>query len=95
MTVLVEEFETTWTPESGDYSRKLVEFCCSRALIDMCCNIQEQISDGSFTRLSFDIMLAWENPSSTDQKEASFSVGYSNANTYVYLVHHKFVSHEN
>nr|XP_017250670.1 PREDICTED: uncharacterized protein LOC108221292 [Daucus carota subsp. sativus] len=73
LTVLVEEFETTWTPESGDYSRKLVEFCCSRALIDMCCNIQEQISDGSFTRLSFDIMLAWENPSSTDQKEASFS----------------------
>lgn len=71
---MVEEFESIWTPENGDYSRKLVEFWCSRALVDMCCNIQEQISDGSFTRFSFDMMLAWEKPCSSDDQQDSFSV---------------------
>ncbi|KAL8147461.1 uncharacterized protein LOC141707872 [Apium graveolens] len=74
LTVMVEEFESTWTPENGDYSRKLVEYWFSRALNDMCCtNIQEQISDGSFSRFSFDMMLAWEKPGSTDDQHDSFS----------------------
>lgn len=76
---MVEEFESTWTADNGDYTRKLVEFCCSRALIDMCCNIDKQISDGSFSRFSFDMMLAWEKPNSSDDEQDSFSVGNSNA----------------
>ncbi|KAK1365849.1 hypothetical protein POM88_041410 [Heracleum sosnowskyi] len=68
---LVEEFEAIWKPKNGDYSRKLVEYCSSKALNDMCSNIKELISDGNFSRLSFDMMLAWEKPSSAANDEES------------------------
>ncbi|KAM7500007.1 hypothetical protein LguiA_024421 [Lonicera macranthoides] len=60
---LVEEFDARWKPEMGGYSRKLVEFCSSKALNEMCSNIGEKISDGSFNRFTFDMMIAWEKPS--------------------------------
>ncbi|KAJ8570157.1 hypothetical protein K7X08_006734 [Anisodus acutangulus] len=48
------------------YSRKLVEFCCSKALTDVCSKLEETLVDGSFSRITFDMMLAWEIPSSAD-----------------------------
>ncbi|KAG6434092.1 hypothetical protein SASPL_105714 [Salvia splendens] len=74
---LVEEFERGWKPQLDGYSKKLVEFCCSIALALMCgCGtIDETISDGLFSPLTFDMMLAWEMPSSSDEESHSESVG--------------------
>ncbi|KAJ9131874.1 hypothetical protein P3X46_034779 [Hevea brasiliensis] len=69
---LVEEFEAGWQskPESetSGYSRKFVEFCASKALHEECKYIEEKITDGSFSRFTFDTMLAWEMPSSRDEE---------------------------
>ncbi|XP_057984143.1 uncharacterized protein LOC131168602 [Malania oleifera] len=70
---LVRDFDVGWTPELGDYSKKLVQFCSSKALHSMCRNIEEKINDGSFSRFTFDMMLAWEMPRSPD--EESFTEG--------------------
>lgn len=64
----MEEFEAGWKLETGDYSRKLVEFCSARVLKDMCPNIGEKIGEGSFSRFTFNMMLAWEKPSSNDEE---------------------------
>ncbi|XP_074349579.1 uncharacterized protein LOC141689246 isoform X2 [Apium graveolens] len=80
---LVEEFDDIWKPEKGDYTRKLVEYCSSRALNDMCSNIKELISDRNFSRLSFDMMLAWEKPSSTAEDEQSEHVAKEKEETKV------------
>ncbi|KAL1545955.1 hypothetical protein AAHA92_22620 [Salvia divinorum] len=72
--ILVEEFERGWKPQMDGYSKKLVEFCCSKALALMCGTIDETISDGSFSRFTFDMMLAWEMPSSSDEESHSESV---------------------
>ncbi|KAJ4834950.1 hypothetical protein Tsubulata_021476 [Turnera subulata] len=72
---LVEEFEQGWKTESGDYSRRLVEFCSAKALIEECPYIQEKINDGSFSRLTFDMMLAWEMPTSQDEESRMDSEG--------------------
>nr|POF09338.1 hypothetical protein CFP56_12831 [Quercus suber] len=68
MDKLVEVFEAGWNPETNGYSRKFVEFCSAKALTYMCQNIEENISNGSFSRFTFDVMLAWEMPSSTDEE---------------------------
>lgn len=60
----MEEFEISWKPETGSYSRKFVEFCSAKALGVTCRNLEEGICNGSFSRFSFDMMLAWEMPSS-------------------------------
>ncbi|XP_075089461.1 uncharacterized protein LOC107816105 [Nicotiana tabacum] len=65
---IVHEFEAGWEPEMEGYSRKLVEFCCSKALIDMCSELEETIDDGSFIRFTFDMMLAWEMPTSAEEE---------------------------
>ncbi|XP_030516311.1 uncharacterized protein LOC115729814 [Rhodamnia argentea] len=66
---LVEEFEAEWKPDSVDYPRKFVQICSLKALINMCPSLGEKISDGSFGRLTFDMMLAWKTPSSADEEE--------------------------
>ncbi|XVE90208.1 hypothetical protein DITRI_Ditri20bG0060600 [Diplodiscus trichospermus] len=69
--LLVEEFEAGWKPEVGDflsYSRKLVEFCSSKALIKLCQNLGERICDGSYSRFTYDMMLAWEKPTAVDEE---------------------------
>ncbi|XP_022154463.1 uncharacterized protein LOC111021735 [Momordica charantia] len=72
---LVEEFEISWKPETGiSYSRKFVEFCSAKALPNMCQKFEEDISTGSFSRFSFDMMLAWEMPSSEDEQSREESV---------------------
>ncbi|XP_015073325.1 uncharacterized protein LOC107017643 isoform X1 [Solanum pennellii] len=65
---LVHEFEAGCDPNMEGYSRKLVEFCCSKALTDMCSKLQEMIDNGDFIRFTFDMMLAWEMPSSTEEE---------------------------
>ncbi|XP_057728594.1 uncharacterized protein LOC130944333 isoform X2 [Arachis stenosperma] len=66
---LVEEFESGWNPDEGDYCKKLVEFCSSKTLCQKMCqdSIQEKINDGSFSRLTYDMMLAWERPRYYDE----------------------------
>ncbi|KAL2320496.1 hypothetical protein Fmac_029465 [Flemingia macrophylla] len=59
---LVEDFEGGWKPDTGDYCKKLVEFCSGKTLTQMCHNIEGNINDGSFSRLTYDMMLAWEKP---------------------------------
>ncbi|MCD7473125.1 hypothetical protein HAX54_014751 [Datura stramonium] len=68
---LVHEFEARWEPKMEGYSRKLVEFCCSKALTDVCSKLEETLVDGSFSRITFDMMLAWEMPSSADEETHS------------------------
>ncbi|XP_057778866.1 uncharacterized protein LOC130997543 [Salvia miltiorrhiza] len=71
---LIQEFERGWKPEMDSYSKKLVEFCCTKALALLCGTIDETISNGSFSRFTFDMMLAWEMPSSTDEESHSESM---------------------
>lgn len=83
---LVEEFEKEWGPDMGGYSRKLVEFCCSKALAIMCGTIDEMIGDGSFSRFTFDMMLAWEMPSSADEEShdvRNFCLIYSRSSLFI------------
>ncbi|ESW33977.1 hypothetical protein PHAVU_001G114200 [Phaseolus vulgaris] len=65
---LVEDFEGGWKPEMGDYCIKLVEFCSGKAVNEMRHNIEGNINDGSFSRLTYDMMLAWERPSSLEEE---------------------------
>ncbi|XP_056688788.1 uncharacterized protein [Spinacia oleracea] len=70
---LLEEFKEAWKPEMGEYSRKLVEFCSSKALRQgPAC---ESISDSSFSRFTFDMMLAWQMPSSADEESYMETLG--------------------
>lgn len=76
---IVEEFECQWKPGAeGTYSRKFVEFCNSKAMNRACQNIPERIKDGSFIRLTFDMMLAWQQPDVNDNE--SDLVPKSNSN---------------
>ncbi|CDP16488.1 unnamed protein product [Coffea canephora] len=70
---LIKEFESGLDPILHGYSRKLVEYCCSKVLKNLCNSMHERVSDGSFSRFTFDMMLAWEMPNSTD--EESYMVG--------------------
>ncbi|KAF2590566.1 hypothetical protein F2Q70_00041465 [Brassica cretica] len=65
---IVEEFECQWKPAEATDSRKFVEFCDSKAMSRVCQNIPERIKDGSFTRLTFDMMLAWQQPDVNDNE---------------------------
>ncbi|XP_055802229.1 uncharacterized protein LOC129871355 [Solanum dulcamara] len=65
---LVHQFEAGWDPDMEGYSQRLVEFCCSKTLTDMCSKLQEMIEDGDFIRFTFDMMLAWEIPSSEEKE---------------------------
>ncbi|KAH9784590.1 ArgH [Citrus sinensis] len=75
---LVEGFEAEWKPEIGQYSKKFVEYCSIKALTNMCQSIEEKISDGSFSRLTFDMMLAWEMPSAADEESHTECMGKEN-----------------
>ncbi|XP_074270886.1 uncharacterized protein LOC141594777 [Silene latifolia] len=73
---LVDEFGAAWKPEVGEYSRKLVEYSCSKALRhESYCGKQESISDSSFSRFTFDMMLAWQMPTAADQQSYTECLG--------------------
>lgn len=61
---LLEEFHLSLKLKKENSSRNLVEFCCSKTVGNLCCNLEEKIIDGSFARFTFDMMLAWESPHS-------------------------------
>ncbi|KAI3791645.1 hypothetical protein L2E82_05504 [Cichorium intybus] len=66
--VLVEDFEGGWKGEKRQYSRKLVEYCSSKALYEICKDMEQTIREGTFSRLSFDMMLAWEKPTRREEE---------------------------
>ncbi|KAL6646755.1 hypothetical protein ACP70R_015449 [Stipagrostis hirtigluma subsp. patula] len=49
-----------------NYARSFLEYCCFVALAQMS-KVAGYLSDKSFRRLTFDMMLAWEVPSSSSQ----------------------------
>ncbi|PHU17596.1 hypothetical protein BC332_13291 [Capsicum chinense] len=59
------------------YSRKLVKFCCSKALIDMYSKLEDKIENGDYIWLTIDMMLAWEIPSSGWVQVESVVEGHS------------------
>ncbi|KAJ4750334.1 ArgH (DUF639) [Rhynchospora pubera] len=61
---LVEEFELGLKPVADNYSQRLVEFCSLKALEPLSRNLSEKINNGEFSRFTYDMMLAWEKPSS-------------------------------
>ncbi|KAF6168996.1 hypothetical protein GIB67_038493 [Kingdonia uniflora] len=77
---LIREFEDGWKPEPNGYARKLVEFCGSKALSSICCYLEGKINDGSFSRFTFDMMLAWEKTSSGEEELGSYSEGIAKEN---------------
>ncbi|KAJ1409103.1 hypothetical protein SESBI_22994 [Sesbania bispinosa] len=66
---LVEDFERGWNPDTGNYCKNLVEFSSGKAVSEMCQNIEEGINNGTFSRLTYDMMLAWERPSYYDEAD--------------------------
>ncbi|KAM0951924.1 hypothetical protein DsansV1_C03g0030971 [Dioscorea sansibarensis] len=65
---LLEEFQLSLKSGKENSSRNLVTFCCSKTVGNLCCNLEEKIIDGSFARFTFDMMLAWESPSSITER---------------------------
>ncbi|XP_057440561.1 uncharacterized protein LOC130732555 [Lotus japonicus] len=67
---LVGEFERGWNAaDTGNYCKDLVEFCSGNALSEICKNVEEEINNGEFSRLTYDMMLAWEKPSYYDDDD--------------------------
>ncbi|KAL6902382.1 hypothetical protein ACP4OV_005258 [Aristida adscensionis] len=66
---LVADFELGLKTAAVDsYSRRLVEFCSLQALqIITSHDLGDKINEGSLSRFTFDMMLAWETPTPTDQ----------------------------
>lgn len=73
----MEAFKLELEPEVSNYSRKFVEFCSLKALSNVCFRIDEMIPDGTFSHLTFDMMLSWENPSATNERTHSVCFCYS------------------
>ncbi|KAG5001472.1 hypothetical protein GYH30_022532 [Glycine max] len=57
-----------------NYCRKLIEFCSGKTLSELCHNIEGNINVGSFSRLIYDMMLAWERPSYYDEEDTTENV---------------------
>ncbi|XP_062213839.1 uncharacterized protein LOC133914871 [Phragmites australis] len=73
---LVADFDLGLKTAAVDsYSRRLVEFCCLQALqIIASHDLGDKISEGSLSRFTFDMMLAWETPTHSDQQITMESV---------------------
>lgn len=67
---LVADFELGLKTAAVDnYSRRLVEFCILQALqVVTSVDLGDKIHDGSLSRFTFDMMLAWETPTPSDQQ---------------------------
>lgn len=66
---LQEQFDKE-TPASAKgtdtYARSLLEYGCFRAL-SVSAQVEDHLNDKEFRRLSYDMMLAWEAPGSTNK----------------------------
>lgn len=69
---LQEQFEKD-APASAktadDYARSLLEYICFRTL-SVYAQIEDHLNDKEFRRLTYDMMLAWEAPGSTNKNVA-------------------------
>ncbi|KAL6645206.1 hypothetical protein ACP70R_016814 [Stipagrostis hirtigluma subsp. patula] len=67
---LIADFELGLKTAAVDsYSRRLVEFCSLQALqIITSHDLGDKINEGSLSRFTFDMMLAWETPTPSDQQ---------------------------
>jgi hypothetical protein len=52
--------------ETDKYARSLLEYCCFRSL-SVSAQLENHLNDNEFRRLSYDMMLAWEAPGSTNK----------------------------
>ena len=57
------------------YARNFLEYCCFMALAQIS-QVTGYLADKSFRRLSFDMMLAWEVPSSSSQLTVKVLLGF-------------------
>lgn len=69
--VSMDELQNNFDKEASDsikhpsnYARNFLEYCCFRALA-LSSQVTGHLGDKSFRRLTFDMMLAWEVPSSS------------------------------
>ncbi|PVH31024.1 hypothetical protein PAHAL_9G039800 [Panicum hallii] len=58
---------------TGNYARNLLEYCCFLALAQIS-QVAGYLADKNFRRLSFDMMLAWDVPSSSSQHSVKVEV---------------------
>uniref|UniRef100_A0ACD5TUU6 Uncharacterized protein n=1 Tax=Avena sativa TaxID=4498 RepID=A0ACD5TUU6_AVESA len=67
---LVADFESGLkTAALDNYSRRLVEYCSLQALQSVTSpDLGDAIHEGSLSRFTFDMMLAWETPTPSDQQ---------------------------
>lgn len=70
----MEASETIKSP--ANYARNFLEYSCLRAL-GLATHITGHLADKSFRRLTFDMMLAWEIPSSSTQSVAKVHANYN------------------
>ncbi|KAM0890090.1 hypothetical protein ACQ4PT_027277 [Festuca glaucescens] len=63
------------TTALDNYSRRLVEYCSLQALQSLTSpDLGDTIHEGSFSRFTFDMMLAWETPTPSDQQTTMESI---------------------
>lgn len=73
---LVADFELDLKTVAVDnYSRRLVEYCSLQALQSLTSpDLGDAIHEGSLSRFTFDMMLAWETPTPSDQQVTMESI---------------------
>jgi hypothetical protein len=57
-----------------NYARNFLEYCCFMALAQIS-QVAGYLADKNFRRLSFDMMLAWDGPSSSSQHSVKVLLG--------------------
>ncbi|KAG0458292.1 hypothetical protein HPP92_023449 [Vanilla planifolia] len=65
---LIQEFEMSIKSPTDEYARRLVEFCSAKGFERIVHDFGEKTSDEDFSNLSFDMMLAWESSSLSDEE---------------------------
>jgi hypothetical protein len=77
--VAVSELQDSFKQEASEsvkqpsmFPRNFLEYCCFRALA-LSVGVTGHLSDKSFRRLTFDMMVAWEVPSAASQTLLSVS----------------------
>lgn len=59
--------------ETDIYARSFLEYCCFRTL-SVSAQVEDHLNDEDFRRLSYDMMLAWDAPGSTNKNVAKVSI---------------------
>ncbi|KAG0458307.1 hypothetical protein HPP92_023464 [Vanilla planifolia] len=65
---LIQEFEMSIKSPTDEYAKRLVEFCSAKGFERIVHDFGEKTSDEDFSNLSFDMMLAWESSSLSDEE---------------------------